>query len=49
MAQKSYFKIGKNIYKLKLNNNRAMFGDVVAIQLQNIQKWQKRVAKSMIT
>jgi hypothetical protein len=31
MAEKSYFKIGRNMYKIKLNNNRAMFGDVVAI------------------
>ncbi len=31
MAEKSYFKVGKTMYKIKLENNRAMFGDVVAV------------------
>lgn len=31
MAEKSYFKIGKTVYKLKLENNRALFGDLVAV------------------
>lgn len=33
MAEKSYFKINKTVYKIKLENNRAMFGDVVAIEI----------------
>ncbi len=33
MNEKSYFKIGKQIYKLNLKNNRALFGDVVIIEL----------------
>lgn len=49
MAEKSYFKIGRNMYKIKLNNNRAMFGDVVAIQVGSIQTWEKRTAKSVAT
>lgn len=31
MSEKSYFKIGKTMYKIKLANNRAFFGDTVAI------------------
>lgn len=30
MSEKSYFKIGKQMFKVKTENNRAMFGDVVA-------------------
>jgi hypothetical protein len=33
MAEKSYFKINKTVHKIKLENNRAMFGDVVAIEI----------------
>ena len=30
MGDKSYFKIGKQMFKVKTDNNRAIFGDVVA-------------------
>lgn len=33
MAEKSYFKLANQMIKLDLRNNRALFGDVVAIQL----------------
>lgn len=33
MAEKSYFKLANQIIKLNLKNNRALFGDVVAIEL----------------
>jgi hypothetical protein len=35
MNEKSYFKIGNKIIKLALKNNRALFGDVVIIELDN--------------
>lgn len=47
MAEKSYFKVGKTMYKIKLENNRAMFGDVVAIEISSIDQWEKRTAKSI--
>jgi hypothetical protein len=31
MEEKSYFKIGKEMFKLTLTNNRAIFGDVVIV------------------
>lgn len=31
MNEKSYMKIGKNIKKISAQNNRAIFGDVVAL------------------
>ena len=36
MAEKSYFKIGKKMFKVNLENNRAFFGDVVAIDLKPV-------------
>jgi hypothetical protein len=48
MDEKSYFKVGKEIYKVKLVNNRAMFGDTVAIEIEPVQNWEKKL-KSMIT
>jgi len=33
MDEKSYFKIGGEAYKLSLKNNRALFGDIVIIEL----------------
>jgi len=31
MGAKSYFKIGREMFKMVLENNRAMFGDVVVV------------------
>ena len=45
MAEKSYFKLGSNIVKLDLRNNRALFGDVVAIELDPRQQWKERLSK----
>lgn len=33
MAEKSYFKLAGKMYKLDLENNRSLFGDVVIIEL----------------
>lgn len=49
MAEKSYIKIGKNMYKIKLDNNRALFGDVIAVEVSAFESWEKRTAKTMIT
>lgn len=43
MAEKSYFKIGKTMHKIKLENNRAMFGDVVAIEISPVETWEKKI------
>jgi hypothetical protein len=43
MDEKSYFKIGRQIYKVKLENNRAIFGDVVAIEMEAVEKWERRL------
>ena len=37
MGEKSYFKIGKNMIKVELENNRAIFGDQVIIELKSIE------------
>ena len=42
MAEKSYFKIGKQIYKMDLSNNRSMFGDIVVIELEAKNTWIKK-------
>lgn len=40
MNEKSYFKLGNKIYKLELENNRALFGDVVIIELNDMKVWR---------
>jgi exoribonuclease R len=45
MADRSYCKIGGKMVKLDLRNNRALFGDVVAIELDPRQEWKERVSK----
>lgn len=42
MEDKSYFKINGEVYKLSLKNNRALFGDVVIIELDDKSKWKER-------
>jgi hypothetical protein len=48
MNEKSYFKIGGKIYKLLLKNNRALFGDVVVIELDSKENWREKFAKGAI-
>jgi hypothetical protein len=48
MNEKSYFKIGSKIVKLSLRNNRALFGDVVIIELDNKENWREKFAKGAI-
>lgn len=48
MNEKSYFKIGRQIYKLLLRNNRALFGDVVIIELDGKEQWREKFAKGAI-
>ena len=43
MNEKSYIKIGKNIKKLVLENNRAIFGDAVAVELLPFDTWKTTV------
>jgi len=45
MADRSYCKIGGKMVKIDLRNNRALFGDVVAIELDPREQWKERVSK----
>ena len=47
MGDKSYFKIGKQLFKVKTENNRALFGDVVAFEISPIEQWEKRIVKKI--
>ena len=40
MDEKSYFKIAGKVVKLELRNNRALFGDIVAIKLDPREQWK---------
>lgn len=40
MNEKSYFKVGTKMVKLELRNNRALFGDVVIIELDSKEQWR---------
>jgi hypothetical protein len=35
------------MHKIKLENNRAIFGDVVAIEIAAVENWEKRLAKTI--
>lgn len=48
MNEKSYFKIGTKIVKLVLRNNRALFGDVVIIELDPKEAWREKFTKGAI-
>jgi hypothetical protein len=45
MAEKSYFRIGGNTYKLDLENNRSLFGDTVIIELMDRSEWRRKFKK----
>lgn len=47
MGDKSYFKIGKNMFKISLENNRAIFGDVVIISLKSMEEWTNKKVKTI--
>jgi len=48
MNEKSYFKLNNKIYKLDLTNNRALFGDVVVIELSDKSSWKLKFTKDII-
>jgi hypothetical protein len=45
MKEKSYFKLMNRTFSVELKNNRAMFGDVVAIELDPRELWKNRRVK----
>ena len=47
MAEKSYFKIGKQMFKAKTENNRAVFGDVVAFEISPFELWETKAVKTI--
>lgn len=49
MDGKSYFKIGHKMYKLKTENNRAIFGDVVAYEIAPIEQWENKTVVKTIS
>jgi hypothetical protein len=42
MADKSYFKLAGKMYTINVENNRAMFGDVVVLQLNDRKAWKSK-------
>ncbi len=42
MAEKSYFKLAGKMYKVNVENNRAMFGDVVVLELDDRKGWKRK-------
>jgi len=47
MKERSYFKLMNRTFSVELRNNRAMFGDVVAIELDARELWKSRKVKKM--
>ena len=49
MKEKSYFKLMNRTFSVELKNNRAMFGDFVAIELDPRELWKNRKVKKGIS
>jgi len=47
MKERSYFKLMNRTFSVDLRNNRAMFGDVIAIELDARELWKSRKVKKM--
>jgi hypothetical protein len=43
MDAKTYFKIGKEMFTCAVDNNRAMYGDTIAILVYPETKWKKNL------
>ena len=43
MNDRSYFKVNGEVFSVVLENNRALYGDLVAIELYEESKWLKNI------
>ena len=43
MNERSYVKLGGETFPVVLENNRAIYGDVIAVELDEEAKWLKNV------